>query len=474
MTGQPDLAGISAQLADLMARLMQNEQRHLETIEKLDAVAATVQTIEASEVMTQPKGGLRPNPYNSDNDRDLRLLELPTGEGDPEDYLDWVRQVEKVFDYKGFDDQKSYRIAVLKLTKYAALWFENLKTKRDREEEPRIMTWSELKRHLKKRFLPREFTQDQFIKLNYLQQRNLSIAEYTKEFENLCMLCDLREQDEMKIARYIRGLNMVIAHKVQTMPYTYFEDVSKLAARIEQQEKEKLKTPMLANNVTPYKGGESNQGGSIQQTPKYVTVPNEFLKTNEKVTRRPTTTLSREYKEKKCFKCQGWGHIASQCGNRVTITMREARALMAKYAAEEEAAEDEERVLPMQETQDENEPDQGYNGRWQDQDYVDPPMVDNVLIIRKLLHTKVEPLEDEQRENLFQTRCLVNGRWCSMIIDSGSCTNVVSSKTVNVLKLDTKDHPKPYKLNWLNDNDSLRVKKQALVALELGGYKDEI
>ena len=36
--------------------------------------------------------------------------------------------------------------------------------------------------------------------------------------------------------------------------------------------------------------------------------------------------------------------------------------------------------------------------------------------------------EDQvQRENIFHTRCEIQGNICSMIVDSGSCTNVISN-----------------------------------------------
>ena len=35
---------------------------------------------------------------------------------------------------------------------------------------------------------------------------------------------------------------------------------------------------------------------------------------------------------------------------------------------------------------------------------------------------------------------------CTLIIDSGSCTNVFSSLRVEKLNLHTMKHPKPYKL----------------------------
>jgi len=50
---------------------------------------------------------------------------------------------------------------------------------------------------------------------------------------------------------------------------------------------------------------------------------------------------------------------------------------------------------------------------------------DKVLVIRRSLNvqTKKDDVE-QQKENIFHTRCLINDKVCSMIIDSGSCTNV--------------------------------------------------
>ena len=56
----------------------------------------------------------------------------------------------------------------------------------------------------------------------------------------------------------------------------------------------------------------------------------------------------------------------------------------------------------------------------------------------------------------------------------GSCTNVVSANLVELLKLPTLRHPRPYKLQWLNDSGEVRVNKQAKILIILGNYKDEI
>ena len=59
-------------------------------------------------------------------------------------------------------------------------------------------------------------------------------------------------------------------------------------------------------------------------------------------------------------------------------------------------------------------------------------------MIRRLLNvqTKEDDME-QQRENIFHTRCLINNKICSMIIDSGSCTNIARVTLVRKLGLNT-------------------------------------
>ncbi|KAI5676941.1 hypothetical protein M9H77_07891 [Catharanthus roseus] len=57
-----------------------------------------------------------------------------------------------------------------------------------------------------------------------------------------------------------------------------------------------------------------------------------------------------------------------------------------------------------------------------------------------------------QRENIFHTKYLVGGKVANLIIDNGSCTNVASTYLVKKLNLPLIQHPKPYKLHWLNDS----------------------
>ena len=62
---------------------------------------------------------------------------------------------------------------------------------------------------------------------------------------------------------------------------------------------------------------------------------------------------------------------------------------------------------------------------------------------------------------------------CCLIVDSGSCTNIVSEEAVAKLALFTEPHPVPYRLAWLNTKTDLRITKMCRVPLSIGSsYKD--
>ena len=51
--------------------------------------------------------------------------------------------------------------------------------------------------------------------------------------------------------------------------------------------------------------------------------------------------------------------------------------------------------------------------------------------------------------NIFQSRCTIQGKVYHFVIDAGSCENIVSTEAVEKLGVNTEAHPKPYKLAWL-------------------------
>jgi hypothetical protein len=83
--------------------------------------------------------------------------------------------------------------------------------------------------------------------------------------------------------------------------------------------------------------------------------------------------------------------------------------------------------------------------------------------------------EDDQRHNLFHSQCTIGGKVCQLVIDSGSCENVVAEEVVDKLALETEKHPKPYRLEWLKKGNEVIVSKHCLVSFSIGSrYKDKM
>ncbi|XP_074288812.1 uncharacterized protein LOC141613967 [Silene latifolia] len=371
---------------------------------------------ESEEEDEQPK---RKSKNKNDDDRGLKL-DIPDfdGEMDPEKFLDWVRQAERVFEYKEYDDKKQFKVAILKLTKYASLWYENLKKQRRKEGKDKIESWIKLKKHLMRRFLPRDYEQDNYLKLQSLEQGSMSVTEYIKEFEKMSIVCDLEEKEELRVARFIKGLTPAISTKVEIQNYDGFSDVCRLALKFEKHDK--------ARKPYTYSKGQSSGTNSYSRPApsKAKETPKEEPKDKGKGVAEPKGSSLR-----RCFKCQGYDE---------TI--------------QENVETDGEGIV--------------YD--------LDPLSEEECLVLCVIYIWKRVQIENEQREQIFHTRCKVNRKICNLIIDSGSCANVVARDLVDELKLQTKDRVKPYKLHWLNGENGIQVKKQALVSLNLGPYTDEV
>ena len=80
----------------------------------------------------------------------------------------------------------------------------------------------------------------------------------------------------------------------------------------------------------------------------------------------------------------------------------------------------------------------------EDKEYIMPREL--TLVARRALSMQVKEDEVVQWENIFNTRCYVQDKVCSMIIDGGNCTNIISTIMVEKLGLPALKHPRPYKL----------------------------
>ena len=103
------------------------------------------------------------HPQNHRNNEDKTLkIDLPSFDRhspDPEVYLDWETNMERYFDFKETTPEQQFKLAKIKLTKLAATWLEGVQRQRRREDRERISTWEKLRKHLRRKYVPRNYRQ---------------------------------------------------------------------------------------------------------------------------------------------------------------------------------------------------------------------------------------------------------------------------------------------------------------------------
>nr|GME07556.1 Zinc finger, CCHC-type [Ipomoea batatas] len=148
----------------------------------------------------------------------------------------------------------------------------------------------------------------------------------------------------------------------------------------------------------------------------------------------------------KCFKCGEPGHRSNECRARKAVNLVDGRT---------EEGGDEEYIEEDFEVAEENGEHVSF-------------------VVRRLLYTNEEK-PPVQRNNIFRAYCTVLGKVCKLIIDNGSCDNIISQALVEHLNLPTQPHPKPYKLGWIREGPSVTVSKVCRVPISIGkSYEDHV
>jgi hypothetical protein len=98
-------------------------------------------------------------------------IEVPMYEGnlDAEELLDWIRSMDKHFDYEYVDEERKVKQAVTRLKGHATLWWDELQAERRSKGKQRIKSWDRMVAKLKAKFIPKDYQINLFRKLQNLR-----------------------------------------------------------------------------------------------------------------------------------------------------------------------------------------------------------------------------------------------------------------------------------------------------------------
>jgi ferredoxin len=264
------------------------------------------------------------------------------------------------------------------------------------------------------------------------------------------------EDREATMATILNGLNQDIANVVELQHYVELEDMVHMATKVERQLRKGHARPAFNSGSSSSWKPNLKREGTVRPT-SFVPSRTEPPKAKVDVptdAKGKSETQPKRTRDVKRFRCQGHGHYASECPNKRIMMIRDNGDMESKSDRS-----DCEGMPPLEDS---------------DGDELALPVWES-LVIRRTLQVQVKEDEiNQQRENIFNTRCYVQSKVCGLIIDSGSCVNVCSTTLVSKLNLCSVKHAKPYRLQWLNDSGEVKVTKQVVVSFSIGKYVDEV
>ena len=293
-----------------------------------------------------------------------------------------------MFDCHNYSEEKKVKLAVIEFTTYAIVWWDQLVTNRRRNNERPVETWGELKALMRRRFVPSHFYRDLYQRLQNLTQGSRSVEDYHKEMEVAMIRANVEEDREATMARFLSGLNRDIANVIELQHYVEIEDMVHMAMKVERQLKRKGTARYTSVSNTTWKSKwDRNDSAEAKRKTEPPKGKDEGTSNKPKVESQPSRN-----RDIKCFKCLGSGHIASQCPNRRVMIMHDNGEVMT------ESEDDNDGMPELVDTSDD--------------DGVVYSVTGESLVARRALntHIKVDDAE-QQRENIFHTRCHVNNKY---------------------------------------------------------------
>ncbi|KAH0642518.1 hypothetical protein KY290_034100 [Solanum tuberosum] len=374
-----------------------------------------------------PVDGREYNRRNDDEDRGFNNIKVTLpffkGSSDPNEYLYWIVKLERQYNLNNVSDVKKMNYAISHLEGFASTWWE--KIEKDALVNRNFVTnWNDMKIRMRERFVGQNYEQDTLKKYYNLQQGSKSVEGYYEELEHTRLRANVNDGEMNLVARFISGLNKEIRQPLDLHRLPTLYEAYQMALKVEGHQKEnksrvQSSSSSWAKNKEVWKSSPNwdNSKGAKQD------FKSNFDKTKPKM----------DYKD------LGYEHKANKCPNRRTIIALNDDG----YQTEDESKDDHR----------EDDSSDEFMGEGDGEEINDDGKL--VLVVRRSMSALVR--EDlDQRENF------------------GSCANVASVSMVEQLKLPTRRHPKPYRLQWLNECGELKVTKKVLIKFKIGSYHDEV
>jgi hypothetical protein len=125
----------------------------------------------------------------------LKILKF-TGKEDADAYFEWAEKCDQIFRVHNLSYQRRVNLASVEFSGYALTWCNQVQENQVELGRDYINTWAELKRVMRRRFVPSSYQRDIRNMLQVLKQGKRTVDEYYKEMELLLVRAEIREDPE--------------------------------------------------------------------------------------------------------------------------------------------------------------------------------------------------------------------------------------------------------------------------------------
>ncbi|CAI9106197.1 OLC1v1005282C1 [Oldenlandia corymbosa var. corymbosa] len=241
---------------------------------------------ERSEPPSPPRR-IRPRRRDDEPEKGKLKHDLPEffGTSEPDKYLEWEMNVDKVFNMHYYAEDYKVNAAISQFRLNANTWWLDVNRRRRRDGDPEIVTWLQLKRLMRQNFVRKSYQKQLRNELQDLRQGSRTVWDFYWELVSLRTKLQLDESDESMEARFIRGLNHNLRDPVElhALKVQSLEQLVEYADTLEKQTKTR-ESRAVPTSSRPYSGSTSTKPSpqSSQMRPAPARTPFQ--------PRRPPTT----------------------------------------------------------------------------------------------------------------------------------------------------------------------------------------